>query len=252
MKFSRPSAVPTKTTINTTSKRPHLPSPRTSIPSLSVVLTATAAILLLATLPTSTRALSATIASSLPPHRIATPLPPPRPDRPIAPTFLQKLSLRWGLSKHLRERVVHSYFHGVDSKNIPQIERCFGDDGAIIRDVCRLARREGEVREERGKLATPKELGERCREFLGAHPDCRVRFHYGPTCGRGRTNKWVCAHWYETGTFSGTSRGISPDHSPLNVQGQTRFWVDDDLKIKEIVITRTFSRWEESLVRGSE
>mmetsp|Transcript_22743 Transcript_22743/g.47703 ORF Transcript_22743/g.47703 Transcript_22743/m.47703 type:complete len:260 (+) Transcript_22743:107-886(+) len=233
----------------------HLPSLRTSTTSILVSLTATA--ILLTTLPTATRALSATTSSSSTsshaPHEITTPLPPPNPNRPITPTPLQKLSLKLGLSKHLRERVVHSYFHGVGAKNIPQIETCFSDDGAIIRDICNLANPQGVVNEEGelvGKLAMPRELGERCAEFLGAHPDCCVRFHYGPTCGRGRTNKWVHAHWYETGTFSGTSRGISPDNSPLNVQGQTRFWVDDDLKIKEIVITRTFSQWEESLIRG--
>jgi len=69
-----------------------------------------------------------------------------------------------------------------------------------------------------------------------------------PTCGRGRTNNWVYAHWYEEGTFSGKSKGIEPDGSPLTVQGQTRFWVDDNLKITEIVITRTFSRWEEEML----
>ena len=71
-----------------------------------------------------------------------------------------------------------------------------------------------------------------------------------PTCGRGRNNNWVHAHWYEEGSWSGPSEGIAPDGSPLTVQGQTRFWVDDDLKIKEIVITRTFSRWEEMLLKG--
>lgn len=70
-----------------------------------------------------------------------------------------------------------------------------------------------------------------------------------PTCGRGRNNNWVYAHWYEEGSWSGSSKGIEPDGSKLDVQGQTRFWVDDDLKIKEIVITRTFSRWEESLLK---
>mmetsp|Transcript_28020 Transcript_28020/g.50703 ORF Transcript_28020/g.50703 Transcript_28020/m.50703 type:complete len:94 (+) Transcript_28020:588-869(+) len=71
-----------------------------------------------------------------------------------------------------------------------------------------------------------------------------------PTCGRGSRNNWVYAHWYETGTLSANSKGVESDGSPLNVQGQTRFLVGDDLKIKEIVITRTFSRWEEMLLKG--
>ena len=73
-----------------------------------------------------------------------------------------------------------------------------------------------------------------------------------PTCGRGRNNNWVYAHWYEEGSFSGNSQGIEPDNSPLTVQGQTRFHVDNDLKIDEIVITRTFSKWEEQLLLKSE
>jgi len=27
-----------------------------------------------------------------------------------------------------------------------------------------------------------------------------------PTCGRGRNNNWVYAHWYEEGSFSGKSQ----------------------------------------------
>ncbi len=69
-----------------------------------------------------------------------------------------------------------------------------------------------------------------------------------PTCGRGRNNNWVYAHWYEEGSWSGKSSGIEPDGSPLTVQGQTRFLVDNDLKITEIVIARTFSRWEEEML----
>lgn len=73
-----------------------------------------------------------------------------------------------------------------------------------------------------------------------------------PTCGRGRNNNWVYAHWYEEGSFSGKSQGIEPDGSPLTVQGQTRFHVNNDLKIDEIVITRTFSKWEEQLLLKSK
>ncbi|KAL7499877.1 hypothetical protein ACHAWT_008725 [Skeletonema menzelii] len=175
--------------------------------------------------------------------------------RPIAPTdnitglplLINKIGLKLGRGKQLREEVVHKYFHGVDIKNIPQIVECFHPDGAIIRDVCSLANRDVPY-EQVAKMVTPDFLGERCREFLAAHPDCKVKFHHGPTCGRGSNNNWVYAHWYEEGTFSGNSQGIEPDGSPLTVQGQTRFLVGNDLKIREIVITRTFSRWEEALL----
>jgi hypothetical protein len=69
---------------------------------------------------------------------------------------------------------------------------------------------------------------------------------FRPTCGRGRS-KWVYAHWYEEGTWSGKSRGIEPNGTTLDVEGQTRFLVDDDLKITEMVVTRTFSLWEKKL-----
>jgi hypothetical protein len=67
-----------------------------------------------------------------------------------------------------------------------------------------------------------------------------------PTCGRG-SSRWVYAHWYEEGTWSGASGGIEPDGSDLDVEGQTRFLVNDDLKITEMVVTRTFSVWEKKL-----
>ena len=68
-----------------------------------------------------------------------------------------------------------------------------------------------------------------------------------PTCGRGRDSKWVFAHWYETGTWSGKSCGIEPEGTPLTVEGQTRFHVSDDLVITQLVVTRTFSDWETKL-----
>lgn len=175
--------------------------------------------------------------------------------RPIPPTnniaglplLISKFLLKLGRGKHLREEVVHKYFHGVDTKNIPQIIDCFHPDGAIIRDVCALTNKDVSY-DEVGKLVSPQFLGERCNEFLQAHPNAVVKFHHGPTCGRGSDNNWVYAHWYEEGSFSGTSQGIEPDGTPLTVQGQTRFLVGDDLKIREIVITRTFSSWEEQLL----
>lgn len=175
--------------------------------------------------------------------------------RPIAPTdnitgftkLIKTIGLKVGHGKQLREEVVHKYFHGVDTKNIDQIVECFHQDGAIIRDVCSLANRDVSY-DQVGKSVSPQLMGERCREFLAAHLDCKVKFHHGPTCGRGRHHNWVYAHWYEEGTFNGSSQGIEPDGTPLAVQGQTRFLVGNDLKIREIVITRTFSRWEEALL----
>ena len=69
----------------------------------------------------------------------------------------------------------------------------------------------------------------------------------GPECGR--SSDWVFAHWYETGTWSGTSCGVDPTHQPMAVEGQTRFRVDPvSLQIKELVVTRTFTEWETLLI----
>mmetsp|Transcript_13573 Transcript_13573/g.25505 ORF Transcript_13573/g.25505 Transcript_13573/m.25505 type:complete len:195 (+) Transcript_13573:75-659(+) len=151
---------------------------------------------------------------------------------------VQKFLLKIGRGKNLREEVVSRYFDGVRTQNREQIVSCFHSSGTTIRDVCGVSNTE--------RLATPDELGERCMEFLAAHPDTKVMFHYKPTCGRGKS-KWVYAHWYEEGTWSGKSRGIEPDGSALDVEGQTRFFVDDSLKITSMVVTRTFSKWEKKL-----
>uniref|UniRef100_A0A7S4JJF8 SnoaL-like domain-containing protein n=1 Tax=Odontella aurita TaxID=265563 RepID=A0A7S4JJF8_9STRA len=156
-----------------------------------------------------------------------------------SPSFVQKALLKSGRGKSLREEVVGRYFDGVNKKDAEQIASCFGSDGARIRDVCGPS---GVERE-----ASRDQLADRCMEFLAAHPDARVDFHYGPTCGGGRGDRWVFAHWYETGTWSGESCGIDPEGTPLAVEGQTRFEVSDDLKIIRMVVTRTFSDWEKKL-----
>lgn len=120
-------------------------------------------------------------------------------------------------------------------KDREQIASCFPETGASIRDVCGLSQKE--------KSATRDQLADRCMEFVAAHPDCVVHFHYPPTA-LGIRSRWVFAHWYETGTWSGESLGIAPQGTPLSVEGQTRFLVNDDLKIEKIVVTRTFSDWE--------
>jgi hypothetical protein len=61
----------------------------------------------------------------------------------------------------------------------------------------------------------------------------------------------VFANWYEEGTWSGNSEGMEPDGSPLDVEGQTRFLVNDNLQITEMVVTRTFSEWEKQLQKKS-
>jgi len=96
-------------------------------------------------------------------------------------------------------------------------------------------------------------LVDRCMEFVTAHPDCFVRCHYGPTEQR-RTNDetWVFANWYEIGHWSGDSCGIMTPNPPLPMacEGQTRFKVseDDEPKIEELVVTRTFTEWENALI----
>ena len=87
---------------------------------------------------------------------------------------------------------------------------------------------------------------QRCMEFLAAHPDAVVEFYYPPRCGAG-VSRWVFTHWFETGTWKGKSCGIEPSLAPLDVEGQTRFIVNDDLLIEELVVTRTFSDWEKEL-----
>ncbi|KAL7439846.1 hypothetical protein ACHAXM_006902 [Skeletonema potamos] len=157
--------------------------------------------------------------------------------RPISPSnnftgfplLIQTIGLKLGRGKQLREEVVHKYFHGVDTEKKNASSR--GGNHQV------------------GKLVSSQFLGEeRCREFLATHPDCKVKFHHGPTCGRGSNNNWVYAH-------IGMRRehlGIEPVGSPLTVQRQTRFLVGNDLKIREIVITRTFSRWGEALLEKKD
>lgn len=115
----------------------------------------------------------------------------------------------------------------VNAKDRNQIANCFADR-AIIRDVCGINSLERSV--------NPQDLADRCMEFLQAHPDCVVRFHYGPECGR--DSNWVVAHWYETGHWTGESRGIKASGNSMAVEGQTRFLVSDDLKIEKFVVTR--------------
>jgi len=115
-------------------------------------------------------------------------------------------------------------------------------------------------------------------EFVTAHPDCLVRFHYGPCAqrereraddndsgsgsgndndgnGSGNDNDgtWVVAHWYEIGNWSGDSCGIPAPDPPLAmaVEGQTRFRVVEiggSPRIERFVVTRTFTDWENAMV----
>mmetsp|Transcript_65563 Transcript_65563/g.77631 ORF Transcript_65563/g.77631 Transcript_65563/m.77631 type:complete len:182 (-) Transcript_65563:102-647(-) len=153
------------------------------------------------------------------------------------PNFLSRILLKNNRGKALREAVVYRYFDGVNKKDRDQIASCFAPD-ARIRDVCGVSNTEREV--------TPDDLADRCMDFLAAHPDTKVDFYHGPVCGRG-DSRWVLAHWYETGTWSGFSCGLYPEGTPLTVEGQTRFLVSDELKITDVVVTRTFSDWEKAL-----
>ena len=134
------------------------------------------------------------------------------------------------------EATVLRYFEGVHTKDPAKIRSCFGET-ATIRDVCGI---NSSVR-----TVPASDLVDRCMDFVTAHPDCAIDFHYGPECGRTSSGGWVVAHWYETGTWSGESCGIPPQHTPMAVEGQTRFRVDPStLKIVEFVVTRTFTEWE--------
>lgn len=161
----------------------------------------------------------------------------------VTPNWFQKrLLLRthtyWG--KKMREQVVRNYFDGVTEKNSEKIESCFAEESRI-RDVCNLSGNSKLIR-----LVNPLDLTERCMEFLRAHPDAEVDYYYPPTCAKGES-RWVFAHWFETGTWKGESCGIEAEGTPLDVEGQTRFYVNDDCKIEELVVTRTFSNWEKEL-----
>ena len=106
------------------------------------------------------------IMKSLPAHLQSSPLPPPPPTN-TKPSIVQSIQLKLGYGKSLRERTVHSYFHGVHTKNISQIINCFSIEGCIIRDVCALTNKDVDY-EELSKIVMPEFLGERCNEFLMA------------------------------------------------------------------------------------
>ena len=68
------------------------------------------------------------------------------------------------------EDVVRKYFDGVNKKDPEQIKSCFSEK-ATIRDVCGINDTKRDV--------VAQDLADRCMEFLAAHPDCKVDFHYG-------------------------------------------------------------------------
>ena len=150
------------------------------------------------------------------------------------------------------EATVRRYFNGVNEKDPDMIRSCFGET-ATIRDVCALNAADVDaIGATEARTVEADVLVQRCMEFLKAHPDCLVRFHYGPECGR--QGDWVVAHWYEVGTWMGTSEGIGPPDGkalPMAVEGQTRFRVDpnQNFTIQEIVVTRTFTEWEKALLK---
>jgi len=136
------------------------------------------------------------------------------------------------------EETVRRYFQGVNDKDPEMIRSCFADE-ATIRDVCGI--------NDSQRTVQAQDLVDRCMDFLTAHPDCVVKFHYGPECGRG--SNWVVAHWYETGTWSGESCGLAPTNKPMAVEGQTRFLVDPEKNvITDFVVTRTFTEWEQAFL----
>lgn len=67
------------------------------------------------------------------------------------------------------ENVVRRYFDGVNKKDPEQIRSCFGEEATICDVVVSDAKRNVKA----------QFLTDRCMDFLAAHPDCRVEFHYG-------------------------------------------------------------------------
>lgn len=71
--------------------------------------------------------------------------------------------------KRRMESVVRKYFDGVNKKDPVQIQSCFGDEATICDVVVSSTK----------KTVKSKVLAERCMDFVTAHPDCLVEFHYG-------------------------------------------------------------------------
>lgn len=71
--------------------------------------------------------------------------------------------------KRRMESVVRKYFDGVNKKDAAQIQSCFGDEATICDVVVSSTK----------KTVKSKILAERCMDFVTAHPDCLVEFHYG-------------------------------------------------------------------------
>lgn len=85
------------------------------------------------------------------------------------PSMLERSLLKVGSGKKLREQVVERYFDGVQQQDKDQTVSCFNPLGTKIRDVCGISSGE--------RISTPDELGERCMQFLAAHPDTKVMFY---------------------------------------------------------------------------
>ena len=139
---------------------------------------------------------------------------------------------------------------------IGMIRSCF-DTTATIRDVYNT------IGSSEERVVDADKLVERCMDFVTAHPDCRVQFHYGPaaviptttsntnndsdTDTDTDTNCWVVAHWWETGTWCGESCNIPVPDPPRNMkcEGQTRFQINTSTNtIDKFIVTRTFTEWE--------
>lgn len=69
------------------------------------------------------------------------------------------------------EETVRRYFQGVNDKDPEMIRSCFADE-ATLRDVCGI--------NDSQRTVQAQDLVDRCMDFLTAHPDCVVKFHYGP------------------------------------------------------------------------
>jgi len=140
-----------------------------------------------------------------------------------------------------KEEVVRRYFDGVNKQDPAMMASCFADT-VELRDMCGPSK--GEPR-----MACSKDMADRCMEFLAAHPDCRVEFEHPPICDH--EGKWVWCHWVESGNWTGESRGVKPQNTPLSVGGHTRFLLekqqDGSSKIVKQVVYRTFADWELSL-----
>mmetsp|Transcript_11578 Transcript_11578/g.15252 ORF Transcript_11578/g.15252 Transcript_11578/m.15252 type:complete len:286 (+) Transcript_11578:60-917(+) len=191
--------------------------------------------------------------------------------------------------QRMMEAIVCRYFQGVDEKNAQMIRSCFGEKDILIRDViggnnsqqvamaktvnandmvqrcmdfvtahpdvrvhfhipptCLRSRRQQQQQQQQQPNTTTTDAATTITDSTTTSANANIP----SIITTNNDYYWVFAHWYETGTWTGESCGLEPNHKPMNVEGQTRFRVDSKTeKIVELVVTRTFTEWEQAFLK---